>query len=482
MGKIKQMQKPEGLPIKADCKKINKMSKEKQEAWVDSILINSPGCDVAIDPEGNYWIVKKTTKIEPSKELFNYTKKLFMKYIDTTELNYNLLTTWTLGTHFHNQFETYPLLQLNSRKQCGKTRTLKLISTLAFGSDGSISTSVTETFLFRHKEGSVFFDEMESISSREKTALRETINSVYKKGNKITRYIERKTINGKEYVEEHFYPFYPLGLANIHGFGDVLTDRSLQIILQRSYRPQTKLVEDFSTNPEIEKHKEKLQLLNINIPQGVFSEWNNFILTGKTELQFKNLFLKINKTKLTGRPLEIFLPLFLIAEEFGVLDILIKSSEEYMSILEGEELDNNDDLLQRFMDSSNYEGFTPSIRILNDFKNSLEEPEQYMNSKWFGRALKRLGLIKRKRWVNGKVQVELNNNTTNTTNPINTTNSTNTTKNHVEFVGFVDRKELVDKCRILEESQELQQHDNFINSLTNKPKDWMKGGIKQNDR
>lgn len=382
--------------------------------------------------------------IKPSKQIFNETKKIFQKYIDTTELNYNLVTTWTLGTHFHNQFETFPLLTLMARKQSGKTRTLKLISSLAEGSDGSISTSITETFLFRHLKGALFFDEMESISSKEKTALRETINSVYKKGNKITRYIDKKTLEGKKYVEENFYPFYPLGLANIYGFGDVLSDRSLQIILQRTNKIQSQLIEDFSTNQEILKLKEKLSQLIVEIPQSIFSKWNEYIQQGEVG-ENKILFETISKTNLKGRNLELFFPLFLVAENFGVLDILVQSAEEYLARQEGEFVDNSDDLLQNFMDTIQYEGFVDSSKLLSDFKKNLEEPEEWMNSKWFGRALKRLGLIGKKRLINGRVQIKLNINSTNTTNNTNTTNSTNTTKKPVELVEYVELKEYIDR-------------------------------------
>jgi len=415
--------------------------------------------------------------IFPSKKYFIKTKKIFQKYLDTTELNYTLLTTWTLGTYFHNKFETYPLLLLMARKQSGKTRTLKLISSLAEGSDGSTSTSITETFLFRHQTGSVFFDEMESISSREKTALRETINAVYKKGNKIIRYTEKKVEGKKQYVEESFFPFYPLGLANIYGFGDVLTDRSLQIILQRSSKSQTKLIEDFSTNQEILKLKKELSKLEVRVPKNLFSEWNNFIQKKECDSTLINLFKKIEKTKLSGRPLEIFFPLFIIAKYFGVLEELINAAGDYMAQQEGEFVDNIDDLLQNFMDIHQYEGFIPLTTLLSDFKKSLEEPEEWMNSKWFGRALKRLGLIARKRLINGRVQVELNNNTTNSTNTTNTTNSTNTTNNNlVELVELVELKELVEQINqfskqdIEKAAPEFKEFLEHIQELNNKIK------------
>ena len=385
---------------------------------------------------------------KPTKELFISIKKIFKKYIDTSELNYNLFTLWTLGTHFHNQFETYPLLLLNARKGSGKTRTLKLISSLSEGGDGSISTSVTETYLFRHPSGAVFFDEMESVSSKQKTALRETINSVYKKGNKIVRYTEKKLDGENKYVEECFYPFYPLGLANINGFGDVLADRSLQLVIQRSSKSQTKLIEDFSTNKDILKLKEKLLNLNIEIPEGIFTEWNNFVEDKKFNEKLKKLFDIISNTELSARPLELFFPLFLVAERFGVLKELIISSKEYMDQQEGEYVDSIDDLLQDFMDKQTYSGFNPLSRLLGDFRNSLENPDESVNSKWLGNALKRLGLVRRKKMLNGRVQIELNKNSTNTTISTNTTNNTYTTNDNQGELGELGELDRVNSLEI----------------------------------
>ena len=377
--------------------------------------------DIRIETEN-----PKIGTLNPSKEIFLLTKEILKKYIDTSELNYNLLTTWTLGTYFHNQFETYPLLILNARKQSGKSRTLKLLSSLSDGGDGSTSTSVTETFLFRHLKGSLFFDEMESISSKEKTALRETINAIYKKGNKIVRYTEKKVDGAKTYVEEPFYPYYPLGLANIQGFNDILEDRSIQIILQRSNKKQTQLIEDFSTNREILGLKERLDELNTKIPDSIFSKWNDYVETKECPEDLKNLFDKISNTKLNGRPLELFFPLFLVAERFDFLDVLIKNSVEYVELVEL--VESIDDILYNWVtEISVFKGFNNISEILMSFRGYLEEIEPWMNVKWFGRALKRLGLVKRKRLIHGKTQIEFKITLPNSTYSTNSTNSTNST-------------------------------------------------------
>jgi len=79
-----------------------------------------------------------------------------------------------------------------------------------------------------------------------------------------------------------------------------------------------------------------------------------------------------------------------VAKIFGVLPTLIKCSEEYMAQLEGEYVDNADDLLNSFMEKASYQGFVNLSKILTDFRESLERPEEWVNPKWMGRALKRL--------------------------------------------------------------------------------------------
>lgn len=386
---------------------------------------------------------------KPSKQIFIKMKNIFKKYIDTSELNYNLITIWTLGTYFHSQFETYPLLLFNARKQSGKTRTMKLASVLSSGGDGSTTTSITETFLFRHREGALFFDELESISSKEKTTLRELINSVYKKGNKVIRYTEQVVNGKKDFVPVAFYPYYPLSLANIGGFNDILSDRSIQIILQRSDRDHTRLIEDFTTNPQIISLKKTLSNLEMIIPQKIFTEWNQFIQNEDYNPDLKILFHKVHDTNIYGRALELFFPLFLVADSFGILDEIIFTSKMYLDMIDGDTLDNIDDLLHGFLEGSKYEGFVNQSKVLEDFKHSLENQEDWMNCKWFGRSLKRLGFIEKKRLVDGRVQVILKNNSTNPINTINTLNSINTTKtkndnkkevelvDNIELVGFI---------------------------------------------
>lgn len=387
------------------------------------------------------------------KEVYTNLEPVFKKYIDTTDANLCLLRTWVIGTYLHSQFETFPLLHLNAQKRSGKTRTLKLCSSLSYGSDGTVMTNPSETFLFRHSEGAVFFDEMEDLNAKEQQSFRQTLNAVYKKGNQIVKYREKFTKGkGREFVEEVFRPFYPLALANIAGAGDVLGDRSIQIILQRSSRPQTQLIEDFSSNPIIQSLKGELVSLKAKIPEALFTKWNSFIEGTEIENQaLLKFFTKVKESKIHGRALEIFFPFFVIAYLGGYLEEMLKVAKDYVTSQEEEESAMDyDELLKKCVSTldpiSSWDNkgnpvqlvpfmcFVPIKRILEVFRASLDSPEAWVNERWLGRALKRLGLVRQKRRMNNGIEIILNKTTLTTDNTYNTLHTQTTQDNNIDSI------------------------------------------------
>ena len=170
-----------------------------------------------------------------------------------------------------------------------------------------------------------------------------------------------------------------------------MTDRAVQIILQRSKNNVTRLIEDFSTNKKGLALKEKLNLLNAKIPEGLFSKWNDFIqgIDFEDKDNLKDLFKKISDTAIYGRPLEIFLPLFVIAYLCGDLDSFLKTAKNFVERREEDEaLSDIDEVLKQFIYSRKHEGFISVSDLLRDFRESLESPEEWQIAKWFGRALK----------------------------------------------------------------------------------------------
>ena len=176
-------------------------------------------------------------EIEKAKEGFKAAYQRIISimdyYIDIKLENKKIIALWILGTYLHDQFETYPYLFLNAMKGSGKTRTLKVISHLAAGSDGSVYNSLTEASIFRMpKHSTLCLDEFEQVGSREKQALREVLNSAYKRGGKVVRVKKVKTNGEEKQVSESFEPFFPVAMANIWGMDETLGDRALTLILE----------------------------------------------------------------------------------------------------------------------------------------------------------------------------------------------------------------------------------------------------------
>jgi hypothetical protein len=147
----------------------------------------------------------------------------------------------------------------------------------------------------------------------------------------------------------------------------------------------------------------------------------------------------------------------------------LKTAKEYVLMKEEEEaVDDIDERLKEFIDKRPETGFVSLSFLLKEFRESFESPEDWVNSKWFGRALIRLDLVKNKRLVNGKKQVILKINTTNSIYTINNTNTTNTTKENKEvvFVDFVGIKGLVGDTQEKTKAQEtlLKLSDSEIES------------------
>jgi hypothetical protein len=357
-------------------------------------------------------------------------------YCDLPEPCYNIITLWIIGTYLHQEFESFPFLYFNAMKGSGKTRVEKLISHLAKGSNGEVQTGITEAALFRSEKGSTLvLDECEGITSKESQKLREYINAAYKKGATVLRNKKVKKDGAENYVIERFEPYRPIVLANINGMEDVLQDRCMTLILEKSQKPQfIKLIEDFSTNPAILSIKAKLLEIQCRMcmyvdARNLISKWNFFIkeryiYTQDTYIHIHTiptytytpslsptdyeLFNRFNDTNIDGRNLELSFPLFIIAN-FLNEEVLFKTIDSVKEIMadkrEQDFIENKDvaliDFVSQRLDNNSFYSITS---ITNDFREFLQSEvgDKTINPEWVGRALKRLKLVKiKKRQSNG---------------------------------------------------------------------------------
>ena len=372
---------------------------------------------------------------------FNLIKEAIGYYVDISEDKKTILALWVIGTYFHNEFETFPYIFLNAMRGCAKTRTVRLLTKLA--KDGEMLMSLTESALFRTK-GTLGIDEFESLAGKEKQALREVLNASYKKGVKIVRMKKKKGLEGEEIVPEYFEPYRPIILANIWGIEEVVGDRCITMVLEKSdNKSYTMLVEDFNENPKIEHI---LLLLKDNVcslcslcslgtsgKQVNYTNWNLFIknysthiytttlttlttLTTHTEIsaEEEEFFKKIVGAEIYGRDLELYFPLFIIANEindhilYEILEIAkINIKNKRMDdVIESKDVTVYDLVSKRKL--GEYYRIKEMTNSMTFLLNENEEKSDWLNPLWMGRALKRLNLIVDRRRIGQGIEVTLN--------------------------------------------------------------------------
>ena len=308
----------------------------------------------------------------------------------------------------------------------GKSRLLNLITTLSW--EGMVLNSITEAVLFRTK-GTLAIDEFEGIGRKGNENLRELLNSAYKKTGYVIRMKKAKGKDGEEQVPEKFSVYRPIVMANIYGMEEVLGDRCIETILEKSNRPEiTKLIEDFEESSQILGVLEAFSLVTGRVGsfkalKNIQQKWNKFIIkyygTPHSQLshtslyiqhsQHSHLFKKIMDADLLGRDFELFLPLYIIADMCGVLDEMIQISIKITKERREKAVYESKDVqVYDFISETKEPGFVRVSVLTLAFREFLgldDKQDPWINSSWLGKSLKRLKLIREKRKSSGMLVV-----------------------------------------------------------------------------
>ena len=340
--------------------------------------------------------------------------KLLKQYMDMPEENYNLIALWIIGTYFHKMFNTFPYLYFNATKGSGKTRILKMISTLSW--NGSlVGSNISEAVLFRTaSQRTLCIDEIENI--HEKPALCELLNSAYKIGLGVERMSKRKTADGEHYETEKYDVFCPVALANISGMENVLSDRCITLILEKSMKSKFTLkIENFDDEKEFQYIKNGLLTATAGLLGGfqdIYRLWNAYAdkITQESGVGVANVgvkdihhFTEIYVSGISGRHLEVFFPLFLMADMVSY-DCLIETVAHAQILMEERnesDKDNNKDVkMVDFVKTKEAGLMEPIIRLSKEFAAFCGEDERWHTSRSILSSLRRLNLIKSKKRLN----------------------------------------------------------------------------------
>jgi len=387
--------------------------------------------------EENIDFTERCKEMNPDlKWIYEKIIYILKKYCDLREDYYPLIALWIIGTWCHDNFSSYPYLFFNAMRGSGKTRLMNLVASLC--KNGKVLISMSESVLFRTaKRRTLCIDEFEGINSKENRALKELLNSAYKKGGCVERAIKKTSKNGDSWEIERYDVYCPIVMANIWGMDSVLGDRCITLILEKSNKKNiTMLMEDFNENLEIRtlyEHLDKFWCrMSVGVDQNhVKEKWNMYVQTEptlnitntpdtsdtknteKAILVDKdiNLFSNIVNSGLEGRHLELFFPLFILADEVGILNYVIEIAKKIIKEKKEDDLSENRDialimLLSRMDETSDF----IRLKRIADLFNEEEETdkENKISPEWVGRALKRLGLIIEKRRLKNGREVKIN--------------------------------------------------------------------------
>lgn len=417
-------------------------------------LVNKATAKVmGVDPD-NYELIKKgetPENIDKIKIVFGTCYEDIIEvlkyYVQMPEEYYHIISIWILGSYLQQSFESFPYLFLNAMRGSAKTRTLRLISNLAYKSNGHVETGINETTLYRTEKGATLvLDEFENVGKKEKSELRQYLNAAYKKGMSVSRSRKVSAKGNENYVLDKFEPYRPIAMANIWGMEEVLGDRCITLVLEKSSDPSfIKIIEDFSSNQFIKDIKRTLEIIQCSLcsvvtKKNITKTWNNYIkdkytnytttltpltplttLTTPTTLSSRileeELFLKIDSAGIDGRNLELYLPL-LITSLILNQDIFLKTLEIAKSLVsskKNDELNESKDVSLFDFVSRNqsyildFVNVSDLTRQFREFLGNMDDQEDnWLNSKWMGRALKRLNLVLSSRRLARGVEVTIN--------------------------------------------------------------------------
>jgi hypothetical protein len=375
-----------------------------------------PASDVASYPlrwdlgDVKKWLCEQSN-CKPN-EVYEKIVSAMKEYIDfTDERHYMFVAVWIIGTYFHQIFRSYPFIYFGGLKKVGKTKTLRFIEMLAHNAVNSLSVSAPSLFrLCQGAASTLLIDETGYLSNRQRyEELRTLLYGRYKKGQTVQRV--EKTETGRMYVQE--YEVYgPTALANIEGLEDVLADRAIQIILLRTLN---KKINDSEIAPEDERWQEirnslyRLYLVHWREVSDIYRKFSDVSdVSDLVTLVYKGGLL-------SGRSLELWRPLFALAQWIDVerqdkiLGKLISLAEEVESERTLEDLTSTGEsavvsALQKMVQKDDW---YPVKNVTAEAKANIDEAAEWLNTRWVGRCLRRLG-FKEKRKMGTGAQYRMN--------------------------------------------------------------------------
>lgn len=329
-------------------------------------------------------------------DIFELTKQKIREYIDfpNDERNYDLFALWIIGTYLFPLFEAYPYLYIGGFKRSGKTRAMNIGALMAF--NGLSCSNISMPSIYRVIEQykcTLGVDETEFLVSKKSGEIRNILNAGYLRGSKVIRQEKKGKYN---FYTKEFDNYSPKILVNISGLEDVLADRVIEIIMEKSLGVVTK--------------KE------IKIESGEWSNIRNYyyLFVMKNWRLIRQVYegLEIEEN-IKGRDLQLWKSIFALAKWFSIdlYEKMILFALEKIDQKEKEEMESAVELGLLEVLILNVEG--TGFYRLNDIVSWMSDrfydgaTPKWISSRFVSRLLKKFGFRNKHKDSAGLITVEI---------------------------------------------------------------------------
>lgn len=251
----------------------------------------------------------------PGTELFNKIRSLLTRYVDLEkEIDYTILCAWILGTYFYQIFYAYPFLHIKAPKRSGKSQCLNLLTQLCFNAIKARPSLAALGDTVDSLRGTYLIDQCDAIGKKGNEDLLDILADSYKKSGGTRRITNRDKKGNREILE--FETYSPKAFASIKELPEDLRDRCLIIPLIRSdnnYLDPDNNSEDWKS---VRGTIYKYLMLNFDFLTTIYNT---------KKIQYKN------NSEIKGRSLELWLPLEVILEGFGMTEYIESAKKRFLS-------------------------------------------------------------------------------------------------------------------------------------------------------
>ncbi len=225
-------------------------------------------------------------------------------HIDLGDKKWNsVFACWIIGTYFHRMFEAYPYLHLSGNMSSGKTKTLMIMSALAFNAEHTVNSSIAYiTGNIHANHSTCCIDEAEKIKpgmDQDRQTLISMYNSGYKKGVKVCKMEPMKNEDGWKPVKLEAYS--PKIFAGIKAIDATLASRCIPITMMMSDNDAIKNKDVKTQDPIYQRLRDELYLI-------MMSDYK----------EVEKIYQVITDSEIVGREWEIWKSIFTIAK---IIDI-----------------------------------------------------------------------------------------------------------------------------------------------------------------